>query len=370
MRRSWIIALTVALLATGWILSGQVDWAALTGAEPALQAAEPSGDQPAAPQPATVRVARIEAEPYAERMVLHGRTLADRSVTVRAESSGVVEEVVVERGQWVAGGRLLLRLEVGERDARLAEAHALVREREIEYEAARSLNQRGYRADTQLAQAEAQLSSARAALRLAELELDNVRIRAPFDGIVADRHVELGDFVDIGDPLADVMDLDPLRIVVQMTERHLGRIEVGDRGTAELVDGRTVEGVISYVGPSAHQATRTFPVELEVPNPDARVIEGLTAEVRLPLEEVQAHHVSPMVLTLADDGSIGVKTVSEDSRVVFRPVEILAGDDDGVWLGGLPESVTVIMVGQEFVMDGQIVEPVPAEGPLAGAGTS
>lgn len=370
MRRSWIIAFTVALLATGWILSGQVNWAALTGAEPALRAAEPAGEAPAAPAPATVRVARIQAEPYAERMILQGRTVADRSVTVRAETSGVVEDVLAERGQWVTGGTLLLRLEVEERDARLLEAQAMLREREIEYEAARSLNQRGFRADTQLAQAEAQLNSARAALRLAELELDNVRIRAPFDGIVADRHVELGDFVDIGDPLAEVMDLDPLRIVVQVAERYLGRIEVGDRGTAELVDGRTVDGVISYVGPAANEATRTFPVEMEVPNEDARVIEGLTAEVRLPVDEVQAHYLSPMVLTLADDGTIGVKTVSEDSRVVFRPVEILAGDDDGVWLGGLPDSVSVIMVGQEFVMDGQIVEPVPAEGPVAGAGTS
>jgi multidrug efflux system membrane fusion protein len=370
MRRSWIIALAVALLAGGWILSGQLDWRALTG-EDFAEAAEPDASgQAAEPAPLTVRVARIEAEPYVDRMVLQGRTLADRSVTVRAETSGVVEEVLAARGERVRDGDLLVRLEVEERDARLAEAHALVREREIQYSAALSLNERGYRADTQLAQAEAQLNAARAALRLAELELDNVRVRAPFDGIVADRYVELGDFVDLGEPIARVMDLDPIRVVVQVAERYTGRIRVGDPGSAQLVDGRVVEGTVGYVGPAASETTRTFPVELEIANPDARVIEGLTAQVRLPVDEIAAHHVSPMVLTLADDGTVGVKAVDDGNRVVFHPAEVIGGDDDGVWLVGLPESLRVILVGQEFVVDGQIVEPVAAGNGGRGAGTS
>ena len=369
MRRSWIIALTIALLATGWILSGEVDWRALIGEEPApVAAAVTTPDEPAAAQPPSVRVAPFSAQPFVEEMILQGRTVADRAVTIRAEIYGVVEDVHAERGEGVRSGSLLVRLEVQDRAARVVEAHALLRERELEWQAARSLNERGYRADTQLAQAAAELDAARAGLRLAEIALDNIRLRAPFDGIVADRYVELGDFVDVGDPIAEILDLDPLRIVVQVAERYLGRVEVGDSGWAVLVDGRRVEGVVGYVGPAANEATRTFPVELEVPNPDARVIEGLTAQVHLPVEEIRAHYVTPMVLTLSDDGRIGVKAVDADNRVVFHPVQIIAGDSGGVWVGGLPPAVTVIVVGQEFVVAGQSVEPVPAELPEQQAG--
>ena len=357
-----LIACTIALLATGWILSGEIDWQAAFGEDAAVTAiVTPAPTAVAPPTIPQVRVTALTAEPFVEEMILQGRTLADRTVTIRAETYGVVEEVEVERGQAVQGGALLVRLEVQDREARVVEAEALLRERELEWEAASSLNQRGFRADTQLAQAVAQLDSARAGLSLAHIELDNIHLRAPFDGVVADRYVELGDFVDVGDSIASVIDLDPLRIVVQVAERYLGRIQVGDYGWAELVDGRRVDGVVGYVGPTANEATRTFPIELEVPNADARVIEGLTAEVHLPVDQVEAHYVTPMVLTLSDDGRIGVKAVDAADRVVFYPVEIIAGDDGGVWLNGLPPNVTVIVVGQEFVVAGDRVEPIPAE---------
>ena len=364
MRRSWIIAVTIALLAAGWVLSGEIDWQQVFGGEPTPQPTAVAVPQPPPePPPLGVRVADFVAEPFVEEMILQGRTLADRKVTVRAEVYGVVEEVLVGRGESVRGESVLVRLEVQDRAARVMEAAALLRERELEWLAARSLNERGYRADTQLAQAAAELDAARAGLRLAEIGLDNIRLRAPFDGIVADRYVELGDFVDVGDPIAEVLDLDPLRVVVQVAERYLGRVQVGDSGWAVLVDGRRVDGVVGYVGPAANETTRTFPVELEVPNPDARVIEGLTAQVHLPVDEVRAHYMTAMVLTLSDDGRIGVKAVDADDRVVFHPVGIIAGDSGGVWVSGLPPTVTVIVVGQEFVAAGQRVAPVPAELP-------
>ncbi len=358
MRRSWFIAIVVALATAGWVASGWLDGDDPASAGPAVA--------PEAPQLARVRTARVSAEPMTSELILQGRTEAERSVVVRSETEGRVEEVLVERGARVEAGDLLVRLAVDERQARVAEQRALVRQRELEYEAARSLNERGYRADTQLAEAQALLDAARAELRLAEIYLERLEIRAPFAGIIDHRHVEVGDYLAIGDPVALVVDLDPLRIVGQVAERHLGRIERGATGTVRLVGDTMVEGTVNFVGSIANESTRTFPVELEVANPDGRVIQGLTAELRLPIAETMAHRLSPAVLTLDDDGRIGVKAVDADNRIVFHPVRIVGGNAGGVWLAGLPETLDLVVVGQDFVVPGQQVEPVPA-GQVPGA---
>jgi multidrug efflux system membrane fusion protein len=80
--------------------------------------------------------------------------------------------------------------------------------------------------------------------------------------------------------------------------------------------------------------------------------------------------MSPAALTLDDAGVIGVKTVDEKSLVHFYPVELVADGADGIWVGGLPREITIITVGQEFVLPGQTVIPVPEDAPAAilGAG--
>jgi len=85
----------------------------------------------------------------------------------------------------------------------------------------------------------------------------------------------------------------------------------------------------------------------------------MTAEIALPLSEVMAHRVSPSVLTLSDAGEIGVKAVGPDDRVVFHPVDIVDTDNAGMWITGLPDEVTLITVGQEYVGQGETVRSVP-----------
>ena len=195
-----------------------------------------------------------------------------------------------------------------------------------------------------------------------EIEIEDTVIRAPFEGVLDSRAVEIGDFLEIGDPVATVVDLDPCLIVAQVSERDIGAVELGAPGTAELVTGQTVAGSIRYVSRVSDPVTRTFRVELEVPNPAREIVHGVTAELHLPIAETRAHFVSPAVLTLADDGTIGVKSVDETDTVRFRPVEIVRDTAEGVWLGGLPERFRLIIVGQEFVHDGMQVKPLPEAG--------
>lgn len=366
MRRSWMIAAAIAIVATAWVLSGQ-----LPGSDSAeAEVQESSAAVPAEEVLAKVRVDRVSAEPMINTLTLQGRTLADRKVEIRAEATGLIEAVLAKRGAQVASGTALVRIDVDDRMARLDEANALLAQRQIEFDAARQLNERGYRADTQLAQSQAALDAARATVEIAELAVSNLTIRAPFDGVVEHRYVEIGDYVDYGDPVAMLVDLDPLRIVGQISERYLGQIAPGRVGSAHLVDGRVVDGAVSYVGSVADEVTRTFTVEIEIDNAGGQMIEGLTAELTLPIRQVLAHRVSPAVLSLSNEGEIGVKAVDENGIVLFYPVEILGGTEDLIWVGGLPETLDMIVVGQEFVLNGQLVQPVSVDDIVVGGGAA
>ncbi len=365
MRRSWMIAAGIAIVATAWILSGQ-----LPGSDSAEAEIQEASTGVPERELAKVRVDFVSAEPMVNTLILQGRTLSDRKIEIRAEATGLIDAVLVRRGARVAAGTALVRIDIDDRMAKLDEANALMAQRRIEFDAAKQLNERGYRADTQLAQAQAALDGARAAVEIAELAVANLTIRAPFDGVVEHRYVEIGDYVDYGDPVAMLVDLDPMRIVGQISERYLGQITPGRVGSAHLVDGRVVEGAVSYVGSVADEVTRTFTVEIEIDNPDGQMIEGLTAELTLPIEQVSGHRLSPAVLSLSNDGQIGIKAVDENGFVVFHPVEILGGTEELIWVGGLPETLNMIVVGQEFVLDGQEVEPVSVGDIVVGDGGS
>jgi multidrug efflux system membrane fusion protein len=177
--------------------------------------------------------------------------------------------------------------------------------------------------------------------------------------VIEERAVEIGDFVDVGDRVARIVDLDSVLVVGQAAERDINKVKVGMPGSARLISGGTVEGKIRFVGSTADAKTRTFRVELEVANPGHTIVQGVSAELHLPVADLPAHRVSPAILTLAENGDVGVKTIGPYNTVEFHAVTIVATEADGVWLAGLPPTVTFITVGQDFVTAGQKVEPVP-----------
>lgn len=360
MKFSYVIALVIAAAAALWVLSGQVGLTAATAPDtPAGQAeAGPPEREEAVP---AVRVARLQARPMVDDIVLSGHTSASRRVEIKAETSGRVAEVPIARGQPVETGTVIVRLAADDRESGLARARALRAQRRLEYDGAAQLGQRGFQSEVRVAEARAQFEAAEAEVARAETELARITIRAPFEGVLDTRPVELGDYLGDGDAVGTVVDLDPIRVVGFVSERDLAQVERGGIGHARLIDGTEAEGRIAYVSATADPGTRTFRIELEVANPGNRIPEGLTTQLRIPVARRMAHHVSPAVLTLADDGAIGVKLVDEQNIVRFQPVRILKDTADGIWLGGgLPEEATFITVGQEFVVPGQKVRPVAA----------
>ena len=355
MNRSVIIALIVATGAAAWVLSGQIDAGVAVSADaPATVAGLAS--RAVAPPPA-VRIRHFSARAMVDEIVINGRTEAFRTVRLRAEIHGPVEQVLAERGLPVKAGDPILRIAVNDRQAARAEANAKLAQRQIEYEAARQLSQKGFQSDIKVAEARAALDAARTAAIKAELDVSKTTISAPFDGILAEREAEIGSYLDAGNKTATIVDLDPIRLVGQVSERDIANVRVGAAGSARLLSGEEVEGRIAYVAPSADPATRTFRVEMTVPNHDLQIKDGLTARIRLPGKPRLAHLVPPSALTLADDGQVGMKLVDEADHVRFHPVRTLGETAGGIWLDGLPERIRAIVVGQEFVTEAQAVRP-------------
>lgn len=310
---------------------------------------------------ASVRVLDSRHQIIRDQVIINGRTEADRSVSVKAETDGVVTQLHFRRGDQVNAGDLLAELAIESRQAQLLEARSLLERREIEFRGAEQLRKQNSISQTDLAQARAALDSARAQLNMAVSEVERTRITAPFDGLIETRDVEEGDFLNRGAPVATVVDLSPIRVKGSLSERYSNRIEVGSRAEVRLINDSVHQGEVTFVGRVASASTRTFPVEVVIANADGAIIEGLTAEITLFADELSAHRLPSSTLTLNDDGTLGVKGVDASSRVVFYPVKVVRDTPQGVWLTGLPESVRLIVVGQEFVSAGQQVDTVPFE---------
>jgi multidrug efflux system membrane fusion protein len=145
-------------------------------------------------------------------------------------------------------------------------------------------------------------------------------------------------------------------LVGRVAEKEVHLLELDQKVTGVLSDGTEVHGPVSFIGAQSDPATRTYAVEIEVPNPDYSLRSGLTTEIRIPVAEVMAQKISPALFALDDSGRIGVRTVNDDGVVEFHPVRIVRDEPDGVWVSGLPEVATLITVGQELVVPGEAVE--------------
>ena len=347
---NYLITAGIALAVGLWMASG------LLRNEP-----RPAGDSGGGKDEAKrfeVAVVESTAEAITRRIVATGHVRPERSATLRAQTPGQVVEVAAEPGQRVEAGVMLVRLAMDDRQSRLAEAKSRLAERRARLEASQRLGERGFQSKLDQKQAQADLEAARAAVEHIELEIRNTRLTAPFDGLIDERRLDVGDFAERGQAVVTLIDNDPLTAVAELPQQHFASVERGAMARVTLVSGRTHEGRVEAIGPRADAATRTFRVEVAIPNPDG-VPAGTSADIELPVGTVAAHHFTPSALTLGDEGQLGVKIVNEADRVEFAPVEIVRSSADGVWVTGLAERARIITSGGGFVVPGERVRAMP-----------
>jgi multidrug efflux system membrane fusion protein len=285
---------------------------------------------------------------------LRGRTQAKASVSVVPQTQGNVQSVLVEKGQTVAEGDILCKLDPGDREAAVAQAQAALDQAQSAYDANASLRAKELAAANSGLQLEAALKGAQAALDNAKTELGRTDVKATVAGVVQDPLASVGSMAGPQAPCATIVQLDPMLFKSQVPEARIAYAKLGLPATVETVTGQKVEGKVSYIASTADEATRSFAVEIEIPNKDGKVLDGITASAIVKVGTAPAHLLPQSVLTLDDDGVLGIRAV-EDSKVAFFPITIIKDDREGVWVTGLPPKVDVITLGQEFVQAGQTV---------------
>jgi membrane fusion protein, multidrug efflux system len=309
-----------------------------------------------------VAVMQTDETMRAGKLTISGRTEADKRVMLTARTGGILTELRVKRGTWVKEGDIIAILSDDARAAQVTQAKALVTQRQAELDAKRRLIATGAMPRLDQVNLEAQLAAAEGALAAAEAERDRGVVRAPWSGVISDLSVEIGQaaFSFQGRELAQLVALDPMLVVVEVAERKLAGIKVGDEAHVRLVTGVTARGKVRYVAKTASQATRTYRVEIEIANHDLAIPDGITAEVSLPVAPVAATRLPRSALTIASNGNIGVRTATADGVVGFVPVAVVEDAQNDMWVTGIAGGSRVIVQGQDFVREGQKVETVAA----------
>ena len=181
------------------------------------------------------------------------------------------------------------------------------------------------------------------------------KIVAPFSGYHETLRVEEGDFLNTGAVCAALIDPDPMLIVADIAEKDIAQVELGSEASAKLISGRYISGEVTFIASSADKNTRTFRVEISVDNKDRTIRDGVSAEIYIKGKQEAAHKISPAILSLNDQGKLGVRTVTADNRVEFKEINILEDTNSGMWVSGLGEEARIITLGQEYVFQGQTV---------------
>lgn len=357
-----LAALVVFVAFAAWMGTGTFSSVGSASAETEAKPAE-AAEQPKAPA-RTVAVLAPPRIQHARAIRVSGQTEADKRAVLATRAAGIIAELPVKQGDHVKQGDLILALNAEDKPAAVETAKQVVKQREAELVAAQRLAKSGNLATLQLDTAVSAVALAKSQLELAQAELDRTRIFAPFNGVVDKVPVELGSSVMQGGEVATLLSLDPVLVRGEISERDLTHIKTGDSAEALLVNGGKVEGTVRYISREASATTRTFRIEIAIPNPDNRIPAGMTAEITLRSAPVDAVALPRSVVTLSDDGDLGIRAVDSSNKVAFFPIDLVEDLPSGLVLGGIPADARVIVAGQDLVKEGDEVNPVPADAEL------
>jgi multidrug efflux system membrane fusion protein len=350
---SRLVAVALVVLAAAWILSGQLGGHTEKAPAPAKTAASTIPVQ-------RVGVAAATPEQHKREVVLSCITKADHSASAVARASGVITDLKVTRGSKVRANDVIATISDEGRTASVAQAKAALDQAQLDYETKSKLIASGDVSRNTLASLQSAVAGAQAALAASQAEADRAFIRAPIDGTVDTVPVQLGQALQIGNEVATIVDPNPMLAVGAVNESRRTELKVGQPATVRFIDGAIVSGTIDFVSLSAEAATRTYRVEATMTNTDASIPDGVTCEMTVTLTSQEATAIPRSALVFSDAGQLGVRVADESNTVHFVPVGLVDDGRESVWVSGIEKPTRVIVVGQDFVKDGDVVEAVSA----------
>ena len=358
-----IAAFCVMVGAGAWIATGEFSSVGSAeqaeGKESPTTVAAPVENAPLIRAVSAVKPVFID---HARAIRLSGTTAADKRVDLAARADGVIASLAIEKGGTVEAGAVIMTLEGPEAVAQEKIAEIALAQKERDLEVAEKLFQGGSTSESNLTNARSARDAAAAELNRAQAAADRLELKAPFGGIVDTVSVELGEWVQTGTPVAVILSLDPILVKAEVSEVDLGSVSVGSTAHVRLANGTEMEGTVRLVAREASAETRTFPVEIALPNPDLTLPSGMTAEVSLFAKPTRAVVVPRSIITLAETGELGVRVVGADNLAQFAVVQIVDDTPEGLIVTGVPEGVRIITAGQDLVRNGEEVQVAPEVG--------
>jgi multidrug efflux system membrane fusion protein len=303
-----------------------------------------------------VSVSNLTAQPIFTSIQLNGHTAEARRVILKAKTAGRILSLLATKGQQVDSGQDVVLIDAEDRPVRLEEAKSKLNQRSLEYKADTKLEAKAFKAQNALAASKADYDNAKSLLATIEQEITDTHIKAPFKSILEDTFVEVGDVVNVGDKVATVIELNPLKLICDISEKDVPRVKGGAKAQVFLtsLEDKKLTAEVTFISKSADPKTRTYRVELTTTNPEMAIPAGLTARIIFPTNSTHGYLISPAAVSLRDDGIIGVKVV-ESGKVIFYPVGIIETKPQGLLVSGLPQKISLITAGGDFVIEGQQV---------------
>ena len=411
MKRSIIVAFLILAGVVGWLGSGQItnvnaqDEANSNTTENKDTNSYKSDDNSNENEELvfSVETKVFKANLIDQSIELQGQTIHNKKIDVKSETSGNISEINFSRGDKVNKNLSLVLISMDDRKEKLLSAQKdlerlskelilneknrdnLLRQNiekiklyEIEYASAKQLIDKGLSSksklslasfnlanaeadredikikfESTLASLEAQITNVKSLLKNIKLDIAKTNISAPFDGIISEKMVEETEFISVGTPLFTIIDLDPIKIEGYLSEFDVNKVSVGTNAIIEDSNGIKKNGTITFISPSAEISTRTFEITIEANNKDLTYKSGITTKIIIKGSDLKPHKITPSILNLLDDWTVGVKAVNKENTVVFYPTKTIKDTIDGMWVSGLPESVNLIISGQEYISIGE-----------------
>lgn len=334
------------------------------------QSPKPTGG----PTPAPVEVAPVIEKEAFKTVTLIGTGEAWLETVIASEQSGLVSDMLVEEGDQVKKGQPVceqdtteIKLKIEAARAELGEAEVLKAQAESDYDRQRrlfainSISEKAYEdAKFKAEAARKRVSSLRASLSVLEEQLNNKRTRAPVSGYVVERRCLVGQWLGEGEPVVTIVVMDPILFRVPVPERYISGVKKGERAqvTFDALPGKTFQGKIYAVIPRADDASRTFPVRIEISNPEGLIKPGMLGRATLPTGERQRVVLVPKdALVLTPTGTVVYTVVDRQARLVA----VKTGAEHGTHIeveGDVRPGLEVVVRGNERLRPGQSVQVV------------
>ena len=305
-----------------------------------------------------VIVKKIIEDEFVNKLKLSGFSEASRIVFLKSQVVGKVSSKYFSKGEAYKAGQQILLIDPEDKIARLKEMEALLNQRKKEYEVAENLFKKGFRSEVKLSESRTNFENALASYEKSQVELNNTKISLPFDSVIEESYVELGDYLKKGDPLAKIVDLDPIFVSVNTSEKEISNIFINQNSKVEIA-GKIYPGLVNYISKTSDPETRNFKVQIKIDNKNFKILSGLSSKIEIELQPQKAFFIASSLISLDDKGRIGIKIV-ENEKVIFLPINIISDVGDGYWVNIQDEQkrkeIYIISQGKEYTISGEVVD--------------